>query len=468
MQRHSMHWKIATDPYYSEIYRRDGMDAVVRAGFFMDEGLEPYNVAESLDIMCTPVAFMREAISQPNPCVLVATGCFAPLHDGHVDMMRLAKVRAEEAGYSVIGGFMAPDHDSYVRTKPGGIYYDINYRLGCLRRAIKDIDWLRVDPWMGVYRKYAVNFTEQVWRIERYIERHLGAKIPIFLVVGADNAPLANTFKYHGNCIIVERAWYPIEAVEQQDPAAAGRILLAPCGNTSHYNSTDIRAANPQGPQYLSLPTQLLLRMESKDATHLALYRELKKRFASVKISLVDAQRNRFARRSHTYPIISLDPMIRGDYNIGISRNYDFGGTDMLGYTARPGSGPLCEQIEAIPPGKYVLYDDDIHTGNTIAYTREFLVPHNIEISAVWSFTRSTPDQEVIDCRDFIYGAPHGGLVVDNERVPYLYPFVDPVARASIPDPLEFSRAIWDINIAQHSPDSQPYAQCRKHRDIIA
>ena len=335
---------------------------------------------------------------------------------------------------------------------------------------------------MALFRRYDANFTEPLARLERYIERHLGVKVPVFLVVGSDNASFAATFKYEkeymSGCIVVGREGYvmPKERLDDLDHfcrafsgATLPRIMYTTRHDIPSYHSTEIRLSAPQEPHKVVLPGELLLRVEGDDPLREAICASLQGRFSSVTVSKLEDQRSRILAEwgNLPYPVISLDPLLPGPYNLGVSRDYDFGGADMLGYTNRPGSLPLTEQIEQIPPGRYIVYDDDVHTGNTVAYVKRLLAAQGVDVEYSLSFTRSTPDQEVLDCRDFIYGAKDGGLVVGGVRVPYIYPFVDPLVRASVSDPMEFSRTIWDINLAHLCPDSAAYSQCETYRGML-
>ena len=76
--------KIAGDVYYRELYSREGEAATSAAGYFQDDNSEPFDLEKSLNIMCTPVLFMRKELHRPNPCVLLATGCYSPVHEGHI------------------------------------------------------------------------------------------------------------------------------------------------------------------------------------------------------------------------------------------------------------------------------------------------------------------------------------------------------------------------------------------------
>jgi hypothetical protein len=49
--------------------------------------------------------------------VLLSTGALNPVHLGHINAMVRAKAHLKQIGYDVVGGFMSPTHDDYVRPK---------------------------------------------------------------------------------------------------------------------------------------------------------------------------------------------------------------------------------------------------------------------------------------------------------------------------------------------------------------
>jgi hypothetical protein len=49
--------------------------------------------------------------------VLLTTGAMNPVHLGHLNAMERARQHMTSLGYHVVGGFMSPTHDDYVRPK---------------------------------------------------------------------------------------------------------------------------------------------------------------------------------------------------------------------------------------------------------------------------------------------------------------------------------------------------------------
>ena len=155
---------------------------------------------------------------------------------------------------------------------------------------------------------------------------------------------------------------------------------------------------------------------------------------------------------------ISIDPMLPGEVDLGVSRLFDLGGYRALGHVARPGTPPLDRQLAAIPAGRWTLRDDDRATGSTVRFVTEHLPP-GVTLDATTFALHPDPGAEVADSRDFLLGTDDGGLVValpDGSvgRAPYLLPYVDPAVRSGLPggDAVAFSLAVWELNAAVFAP----------------
>ena len=154
--------------------------------------------------------------------------------------------------------------------------------------------------------------------------------------------------------------------------------------------------------------------------------------------------------------VINLDAMLPSTHELAISRMFAPGGYELLGHIARPGTPPLAEQIAAIAPGAYALRDDDSMTGGTLANVHA-LLPTSITITKTVLAIAHGDDEDVLDARDFLLGADHGGLVIALPRcavgrAPYALPYVDPAVRASIPASHAFSLEVWSLNARTFAP----------------
>ena len=430
-------WKINSDRIYRSLYNEFGLDFIKSAGFIFDNSPDFRPVTVDLD--CTPISFLLEKLKlATKPAILLSTGSFCPLHDGHLEMMFKARERVESAGYDVIGGYLAPDNDEYVSRKANVL--NIHERIEIINEQIKDIDWLAIDPWNGVFREYAENFTSLYIHLQKYIFKHLGIDIPIFYVCGGDNASFMLSFRNEGNSVVVDRPGYDVSMLT---PYFNERNLYI--YNNNKNSSTEVRKTFIKEKNKRKV---LLLRVDEYDKRQEKVIEELKKHFDEIKISTKEKEKEVFEKI--TIPKISLDSILSSKYNLSISRQYDYYGVKFLGWTNRPGSKIISHQIKRIPNDDYFLFDDDIHSGKTMEYIKS-LLKNKVNVIGQISLTTSNDTEEVLDCRDFYYKKDNCGLVIlnsdgESERFPYVYPYVCPYQRGSIQLPKEFSLSIWKIN----------------------
>lgn len=439
-------WKINRDPYYAELYQLYGKSFIDEAGYFPDTSTIDENIENSLNILCTPLFHVTTQLaSAKNPCVLLNTGSFCPIHDGHIHMMEQAKKAAELKGYNVVAGYFSPGHDEYIFSKVKSKALPIHERLRLINESAMETGWLSADPWEGLFCKVAVNFTDVVYRLEKYIEKHTGKKIPVFFVCGSDNARFALTFFNKGHCIVVNRPGYEDrflkykeKCIEQKD-----RIIF-----TEGYNdnsSTRMREFHI----IKKVASHVVIRTTG-NTEESKVNQILKEYFNDIRIENIALQQKIF--NDIKFPLINIDPLMSSRFNLEISRCYDLFGIEKTGFNNRPGSLTLKEQIKNIPSGEYVLFDDDIHSGDTMRFARKMLEEAGVKIHGHLSFTiAKDEDTEILDSRDFIIDGKNNGLLIrlpDGTccRAPYLYPFVCPYSRGSVHQPLIFSIKLWEWN----------------------
>ncbi len=440
-----MHWKIARDPYLSLLHRAHGEAAVYEAGFFLDDDPEDAPL-DDVDWLCTPAPKLRS--SSGKPAVLLSTGGFCPLHVGHLAMMEHARAAARAAGYDVLGGYLSPGHDSYLRMKCGPLTPHTSVRLRQCAAAIAGSDWLSLDPWEAMHRRVAVNFTDVTARLERYLQRHVHPELQVLFVCGGDNARFAYAFAERGHCIVVTRPGSEQEVATWQG-RLAGRPHVTWVSGGNPAASRTMRAAPVEPPAR----PRLVLRLEDERVVRslglrsYARFQEqlvaLLERHAEVRCTTLDTPE----LGPH---VINLDALHRSQHELAISRLFALGGYEPLGFVARPGRASLEEQLQRIPPGTYTLRDDDLVTGSTLEAVRALLPPH-IVIEDTQLAVAHADDEDVVDARDFLLGTDDGGLVLALPagvvaRAPYALPYVDPAARASIPASHAFSIDLWSLN----------------------
>jgi len=505
--------KARRDPYFLSVIERYGADALQSAGFF-DDGMEAgVDMAKAIDFRL-PVTSIDKILARLNRCqdcferlaVVITSGGFCPIHAGHLAMMERAKTTLESRGIGVVGGFIAPDHDTYIRAKCGNEAIPGYERVELVREVIRESDWLEVDPWAALYLDRAVNFTDIIRRMEAYLRASIDPPLEVFFVCGSDNAGFARAFAERGGLVIVPRGETSCRFMAL---SLSERIVVCDGAPTMDLSSRSIRATDAWREQRATMVREQLRRFERarikiRDEGDWAIEHWVERhgdtarrahrefvhglteafreafvtahpmtdvRVERVAVSLQRALAQSELRRGDI-PTISLDPCVEMEWNVAPSRLFSV--TESVrqpGLRERPGAAPLVEQIAQIPPGEYSLLDDDIATGRTI---REFmeLLPLSIRIRDVHSvYTLTTGDtvntiegttgrelSEIGDSRDFLLGAREGGLVVRLfngaiARVPYLLPYVRNTSRMSIPLRSErlFSLRVWELNLRFHS-----------------
>lgn len=475
---------IRRDPFYCTL----DDDAAVRAGFFDDDGpLSRDAVEDNVAFLATPLHKVVRALRALDDgdrrprAVLVAAGALSPVHHGHLGMMDRARAALEARGVAVVGGFLAPDHDAYVRRKTPSSPSAAN-RVRLAEAAVADSDWLAIDPWPALVMRRAVNFTEVVEHLGATLSRWIPSARPlrVVFVCGGDNARFAHAFAHRGHVVVVGRhgadeVMAQERARADDDPAmrvamARGRVVFvdeAPvaasssairAGDLEHLPAA-VRAHLVVAPAPSS-PARYELRDEGRFAVEpfLAGREEAQvlrawQRFVddvtaafsaalpdvTVVVTAADTQRAAVAGRLAPHaglPVVSLDPCTVADHALAVSRCFELGGDDEApALVPRPGAPPLSRQLAQLPPGPLVLLDDDVATGTTLRAVQAAL-PATTTVAATVALSTTTV-RDRVDIRDLLPGAHAAGLVVRMPdgaiaRVPYLWPWVRLARRASV------------------------------------
>lgn len=453
-------WKLDKDPYMGELAKERGKQFAEEAGYFIDTTTSPEDIDYMLDLPCTPLAWAFEEDDTDNDCVLLCTGSYNPVHGGHIDMLKAAKAEAERNGYRVRQAYMSPGHDEYIVHKSGDKAIPIHERIAMCEQACEP--WMSVCPWEGLFNKKAIMFTHVIERLEQYIEHQRGGPIKVFFVCGLDNLNYAMTFINRGGCIVVQRpmdlkrekreAATTIQKIKELYADRVDELMFAPCNNPA--SSTKVReglgAHEPQ-------KTNLTLRVEDTmfDVDYRPLLDIIDGEYTRVDKKLLSKQEMCFSNMTKNVSTVSMDPLLEGDWNLYVSRHYDRFGSKMLRFDGSPDDYvPLDEQIDRIV-GKHrplYLFDDDIHTtGGTMRFITKHLEDRGIDVCGAMTLKVSDDSGgEILDMRDFIVWHWACGLVIEMGdrayRAPYVYPYVCPYARASVTDPMGFSKKVWAFN----------------------
>lgn len=477
--------KILKDEYYSELYKKYlNIDTVIKAGFILDNlGPEDEDFYQ-LDFLTTPVSKILENMDQDNvnnPVVLLTTGGFDPIHDGHLYMMEFAKKTLEQSGYDVVGGYFSPSHDCYVSTKP---YCKTNssQRVALCQEVVKDSNWLMIDPWESMYVKTYINFTDVIKRLELYLQKHVNSSIKVAYVFGGDNSEFMYCFENKGIGICIEREGYSkIFDEMKQKFTGENNFFINNKSIVSTYSSRTIRKKetyNLTEKDYCIDDGDYIIRDEGLvplykyknvvdenilENARIYFLENLKNIFSDsferkLKIKTIDMQKQLEIAQNVLYNknTISLDTYYKGKYNIETSRLFDISDVQKkyIKLIGRIGFNSIENQISKIGKGNYILVDDDSATGKTISEVMS-LLPEKINIEQIYLLANIFNEKifDIVDLRDFIIGVECGGLIVrlpnkEVARAPYMLPYVSLKSRATIPTikEMQMSIKLWELN----------------------
>lgn len=474
-------FKVLRDRFYSKVYKKyRDLDVLENAGFILDKLCDNNLNFYNLNFLTTPFSKIIRNLEKndiKNPVVLLTTGGFDPLHDGHIEMMELAKKKLEEVGYDIVGGYFSPSHDDYVLNKPFNCRIS-SQRIKDCREIVDDSDWLMIDPWEATYVSTYINFTDVINRLELYLKKYVRDDIKVAYVFGGDNAKFMYCFEEDGIGVCIERDNFNDVYYEMKDKIfsnncyfvdnksinsnLSSRDFRKEKTNNSNDKISGIYAIRDEG--VLPLANCINVTNENKvcksQKVFLDKFVELLKNNLDKNIFIktinIDNQLNDSYELLNNKKTISLDNYFKGTYNIEISRLFDISDYQKrrIKMIPRPYYDDLSVQISKIDNGSYILVDDDSATGATINGVMS-LLPSDIKINSIYLLANYLNDDiyDVIDFRDFIVGSLDSGLVVelpngDVVRAPYLLPYVSLYTRASIPVDKEkmMSLDVWKMN----------------------
>ncbi|MBI2464661.1 hypothetical protein HYV64_00830 [Candidatus Shapirobacteria bacterium] len=442
-----LYWKMLRDPFYGRAVRKYHDPKIIEEAGFFDDGSEPEDLLDLRSdprMMTTPVHKIinqikdlpeetRANFSTNPPIILLTTGAFCPIHEGHLMMMENAKKELESRGKIVVGGYISPSHDTYVFKKyKDTTFFDAPHRLYLCEKAVAYSDWLMVDNWEVRYNEYLINFTDVLRRLENYLKFHL-PEIPlkIYYVFGGDNAAFARTFINKGGCVCVKRPSHEDRMLKiKHDPYITSNneiVIVDAFFDQPSISSSEIRsqqkpplpAIEPLFDKWYNHPVHSFDLQEKKYAIRVdyqwstQIWENINSRYeltianiefldkfskflensfstcslpdqrSKVKVQPIDlgAQKEIVEKYNQENEVINLDACTEGKYNLGFSRHFGIsdGQCRWEHLVNRPGNPSIEEQFSKIEAGKYVLLDDDIATGFTVN-TLLKLAPPTIEI----------------------------------------------------------------------------------------
>ncbi len=435
------------DKYYKTLVEKYGTALLEKAGYFVEKNLPLVPVEEKLDI------------NHSGEVILLTTGSFAPMHQGHVNMMDKAREFYEAQGIRVAASIFSFSHDDYVLTKDVNIP-NKELRIKIAQDRLKDKNH-QLSLW-ELFQLKPVNFTTVIEYFEKTYQK------PVVYVFGKDNYYFAYTFNSIGKGLYMPTKH--INSKEYKFIETLTNVKILPEGDFL-LNSRDIRSKiyvlrddsfflkNKFNIEKLKEFSNSLTNLIKKYSNHEVL-----------KVKAEDQIQMKFSQKT-----ISLDLYFKGNYQLEISREFNFQKLQSIpnSLTPRLGAKPLDKQLKNIPKGEYILVDDDIASGYTINRVKELASKHGIIITQEVALNPVSQDNlyDIVDLRDFIIGATQGGLQVRDKKevfkVPYLYPYVDLNSRAKILYDKEFSLEVLKLNYELYKNSKITLNELKEHKTFL-
>lgn len=279
---------VLNDPYYSLMYARmlpelghlETVKKLIQAGCF-DDFVEsrfeypthflsaPYAQVKSL------YDSAQRSDDKTRKAIIISTGSYDPLHEGHLETVVLAKEHIESIGHNkVIAGFVSSSHDTYVRRKnPGGVVdYQRVHNNVVFAEASKHsnpVQWIFHDDWETLGINHSLNFTDAIAYISHMVATYVGNDIDVYYVFGSDNAGFAMAFDHNrqelAKAICIGRPGYALSN-EMAELIALNQNLSFVQGHNP-MSSTWVRS-HQAAPVIAGAPTQpLIVRNDIEKAT---------------------------------------------------------------------------------------------------------------------------------------------------------------------------------------------------------
>ena len=448
-----MNDKIMRDPYFSLLYQeKKNYNYLVKCGYF-DDNIE--TIDYNLSVLTTEIGKLAHLDKDKENVVLVSTGCYNPVHSGHIGALELARTKLEDSGYNVIGGYLSPTHYEYSSTKSNSSLSN-SERLTLLEQSIEDSNWISLELWEMLYCSGAVNFTEVVMRLKQYLHKYLSTEIKIAYVCGSDNILFSECFsKTDILTVCISR-----DNKEMSDDN--GNVLFVKENPYSSINSTQIRENLKYNEKHNSIDKYGLRIDDTSLSEELTV--KYNKYITNIfhnyfKESLILLKSPDEIKATFDEPTISLDSIYTGDYNLGVSREFNVSSSQVKPnrIVSRDSSQSLEEHIKAIPGGEYILVDDDSISGFTLSEVKKEIEKYNPNVKITSNaILVKVYIYDIVDSRDFLLTEVNSGLVSElGFRVPYIYPYVNLTSRASInkKEQADFSISVLEMNLKMINED---------------
>ena len=167
--------------------------------------------------------------------VLIESGSLAPPHKMHIGLMEISKKYIEDnSNRKVVGGYLIPSSDSYVKQKLKDDFICLDHRVNMTKLCIKKSDWLECLDWGLAYGEEIKILLQKV--LNKTFPKYKNIKC--MLVFGIDYY-IRNKIRFKDEHICVFRPGYDIDLVKKLYP----ENLICVEGKDEDISSTLIRKA---------------------------------------------------------------------------------------------------------------------------------------------------------------------------------------------------------------------------------
>ena len=203
----------------------------------VDDSEEQYymNIIKNLNINLDKIKNNLKKYNKNDEfVVLIESGSLAPPHKMHIGLMELTKTFIEkEQKKKVIGGFVIPSSNAYVKYKLKKDFINLKHRVNMTKLMIKDSDWLECLDWGFSYGE----------KIKKVLEKIIKKEFPeynikSFLVFGIDYY-IRNKMYLNDEYICIFRPGYDMDVVKKMYP----KNLIFIEGSNEDISSSKIRKA---------------------------------------------------------------------------------------------------------------------------------------------------------------------------------------------------------------------------------
>ncbi|TMW56771.1 hypothetical protein Poli38472_006781 [Pythium oligandrum] len=123
--------------------------------------------------------------------VLVASGAYNPIHMLHIRAFYVARQYVESNyKFPVVGAFISPSHDTYVRAKNRRNPREMitkRHRLGLIEAAVASSSWIEVDKW-EITRRRVLDYLSTLTHVREMCETHFPRfKFHVMYVCGCNS-----------------------------------------------------------------------------------------------------------------------------------------------------------------------------------------------------------------------------------------------------------------------------------------